>query len=96
MLFIVQCEDAPGSPEKRKATRAAHLEYLKSFGPAVFVAGPVLGNDGRTAVGSVIVIDVADGAAAERFAAGDPYGKAGVFASVRIAPWVLGVYNPRP
>jgi uncharacterized protein YciI len=95
MLFILQCDDAPDSPAKRKATRGAHLEYLRGHGAAVFVAGPLLADDGRTPIGSVLIIDVADRDAAQRFADDDPYRKAGVFARVRIAPWVLGVYNPR-
>jgi uncharacterized protein YciI len=37
--------------------------------------------------GSVIILDVADLAAAEAFAAGDPYAKAGLFASVTIDRW---------
>jgi uncharacterized protein YciI len=35
----------------------------------------------------MIALDVADRAAAEAFAAGDPYAKAGLFASVELIRW---------
>jgi uncharacterized protein YciI len=37
--------------------------------------------------GSLVILDVADRAAAEAWAAGDPYAKAGLFAQVAIRPW---------
>jgi hypothetical protein len=38
-------------------------------------------------VGSLLIMDFADRAAAEAFAADDPYRKAGVFEGVDILPW---------
>ena len=38
-------------------------------------------------IGSLLIIDFPDRAAADSFAAGDPYGRAGLFASVRVSPW---------
>ena len=37
--------------------------------------------------GSLVVLDVPDRAAAEAWAAADPYAKAGLFAAVTIRPW---------
>ena len=37
--------------------------------------------------GSVVILDLEDLAAAEAFAAGDPYKKAGLFESVTISAW---------
>jgi uncharacterized protein YciI len=37
--------------------------------------------------GSLIVIEAASLQAAEKIAAGDPFAKAGLFASVEIRPW---------
>ena len=86
MYFAIHCKDKPDQPALRPATRPAHVEYLSSFGGHILIAGPLLGDDGQPN-GSLIVIDLADKAAAEAFAAGDPYNKAGVFASVTIPPW---------
>jgi hypothetical protein len=44
----------------------------------------MLSDDGEAMLGSVLVIEAADRAAAEGFAAGDPYAKAGLFESVTI------------
>jgi len=51
------------------------------------MAGPTLTEDGEAMTGSLIVIDRDDLAAAEAWAAGDPYAKAGLFESVVIRPF---------
>ena len=85
MLFALICDDKPGGLDVRKANRAAHRTYLKETG-VVAQAGPLLDDDGAM-TGSLVVIDVADRSAAEAWAAGDPYAKAGLFADVSIRPW---------
>ena len=82
MLYVLICEDKPDSEDLRKAVRKDHLEYLQKFD--VRYAGPMLAEDETTMIGSIIVIDAADRAAAEAFAAGDPYGASGLFASVSL------------
>ncbi len=83
MLFALTCSDKPGSLSIRQETRAEHLAYLESFADQLVFAGPLLGEDDKPC-GSVIVIDVPDRHAAETFAAGDPYARAGLFAKVEI------------
>ncbi|MFC3124999.1 YciI family protein [Pseudoroseomonas globiformis] len=86
MLFAIQCEDKPDSLDLRMATRPTHLEYLDSQVAAILQGGPVLDAEGKPC-GSLLLVDVADQAAAEAFAAGDPYAKAGLFAKVSIRPF---------
>ena len=38
-------------------------------------------------IGSMVILEAADRAAAEAWAANDPYKKAGLFTSVEITPW---------
>jgi uncharacterized protein YciI len=85
MHFLLLCEDKPGALPVRLANRDAHLAYVRETG-IVRIAGPTLGEDGAM-TGSMLVIEVADRAAAEAFAANDPYAKAGLFQSVAIRPW---------
>ncbi len=85
MPFVLICRDKPGALETRKANRADHLAYIEATG-VVAQAGPTLDAAGQMA-GSVIVLDVADRAAAEGWAAGDPYARAGLFDSVEIVHW---------
>lgn len=83
-LFALICTDHPGREDLRRATRAAHLDYLAASGVAR-MAGPFL--NGGTMTGSLVVIEVADRASADAFAADDPYAQAGLFAQVRIEEW---------
>jgi uncharacterized protein len=94
VLFFIHCIDKPGAGALRAETRPAHLEYLRSFGDKVVVGGPTLAEDGATATGSVLIVDLPDADAAARFAADDPYARAGLFASTTIAPWRKVVFNP--
>lgn len=87
MLFVFYCIDKPGRQQVRAAMRPAHLEYLGGFSGRIFGAGPMLTDDGQGMTGSVLIIDFADRAAAEAFAAADPYNTAGLFESVAIHPW---------
>jgi uncharacterized protein YciI len=84
-LFALICIDKPGAREIRAANRPAHLDHIDSSG-VVTLAGPFLDADGNP-TGSLIVLDVADMAAAEAWAAADPYAKAALFESVTIRAW---------
>ncbi|SMR82587.1 hypothetical protein SAMN04488030_2940 [Aliiroseovarius halocynthiae] len=86
MLVAVICTDKAGAIETRKANRDAHLAYIKETG-VVAQAGPFLDADGMMC-GSLLVLDVDDMAAAQAWADGDPYAKAGLFADVRIEQWI--------
>ncbi len=87
MLFSIVCFDKKDHGHVRAENRPAHLEYLKGFADKAYVAGPMLGNDGESMIGSLLIMDFDDKAAADAFAANDPYNKAGLFDSVTIAPW---------
>ncbi|MBB2190018.1 YciI family protein [Gluconacetobacter azotocaptans] len=83
MLFAIICTDKPGALDTRLATRAQHLAYLAAYQDRIVQAGPLLNLDGRPC-GSLLLVDVTDRAAAEGFAASDPYARADVFESVVI------------
>ncbi|CUH66228.1 YciI-like protein [Thalassovita autumnalis] len=85
MLIALIAKDKPGALEIRKANRESHIAYLKETG-VVAQAGPLLDGDEQMC-GSLIVLDVADMAAAEDWAANDPYAKAELFASVELIHW---------
>jgi uncharacterized protein YciI len=91
-LFALIGRDGPESPERRKRHRPAHLDNLRPLARAgrVRFAGPLL--EAGAPVGSLVVFEAADLAAAKAFAASDPYVVHGVFASheVRETKDVLG------
>ena len=84
MLFCIYCLDKPNSRDLRLATRAAHLEYAGKNVDRMLVGGPLLDEDGETMIGSLLIMDLPDRAAAEALMANDPYVKAGLFTSVTI------------
>ena len=85
MFYALMAWDKPGALELRMENRPDHLAYLKETG-VVRQAGPFLDADGNPC-GSLIVLDVPDMVAAQAWADNDPYAKAGLFETVRIAPW---------
>ncbi len=95
MFFALICNDKPGHLQTRLDARPAHLAFLdklKASGEIAF-AGPFLDADGKPN-GSLVVVDVADRAAADAIAAADPYAGAGLFSSVEIRPWIWVVNKP--
>jgi uncharacterized protein YciI len=86
-LFVLTCIDKPNSLGLRMATREAHFAYARAL-PAgmIRLGGPFLDTNGDMA-GSLIIVEVADLAAAQAFNRDDPYTKAGLFERVDIRPW---------
>jgi len=87
MLFAIFCTDKPDSADVRAANRPAHLDYVRAVADQVLFAGPTQNDDGSAMNGSLLVIDFADLAAAQAFAANDPYNRAGLFEEVVVRPW---------
>ena len=90
MRVALICIDKPGHLPIRQENRPAHLEHINASG-VVEMAGPFLSQSGEM-VGSLVILNVPDLAAAQDWAAQDPYAKAGLFQSVDIREWkkVLG------
>lgn len=87
-LFTVSCIDKPDSFELRAATRAAHLDWIAASGARVKLGGPWLDGEGRS-IGSLLIVEAEDLAAAEAWAAQDPYALAGLFRQVAVGAWRL-------
>lgn len=87
MHFVIYCLDKPGHAQVRTDNRPAHVEYLKASADKIVCAGPMLSDDGEGMIGSALVMEFADRAEAEAWAASDPYAKAGLFESVSIRAW---------
>jgi uncharacterized protein YciI len=85
MLVALITRDNPDSLQIRLDNRDAHLTYIAETG-VVEMAGPFLDLDGQMC-GSMIIMNVDSVAAAQTWAANDPYEKAGLFKHVRIQEW---------
>ena len=85
--FVLTATDKPNALELRLATRQAHLDYVRGS-DLVKLGGPLLDAAGEMS-GSMLVLEAADLAAAEAFAAADPYAVAGLFEKVELRPFKL-------
>jgi uncharacterized protein YciI len=94
MLYALICTDKPNSRALRKANRPEHVAYLEGLGETLVFAGPFTEADGETMNGSLVVIEAASLEAARKIAAGDPFARAGLFASVDIRTWLWTINNP--
>lgn len=84
MLFAIHMLDRPNSAALRASVSAAHREFVGQHLDSMYLGGPLLADDGETAIGSLIIKDFPDRAAAVAFMADEPYNQAGLFESVTI------------
>ncbi|WP_170382404.1 YciI family protein [Ruegeria atlantica] len=84
MLIALIAKDKDDALQTRKDNRADHLAYIEETG-VVSQAGPLMNGDDM--IGSLVILDVEDMAAAQRWADNDPYAKAGLFQSVELIHW---------
>lgn len=87
MLFAAICLDRPGRVELRRATRAAHLAFLEEHASQVRLGGPFLDAAAENPIGSLLVLDCENEAAARTLLEQDPYAQAGLFERVELRPW---------
>lgn len=95
MLFAFMGKDKPGHLQVRIDNRPAHVEFLNglnSKGTLKF-AGPLLDEDSKPC-GSLVVVAADDLASAKDILAGDPFAKAGLFATTEVIAWNWVFNNP--
>lgn len=90
--FILEYADT-GDATGREACRADHIAYRKRLGERLALAGPVL-DDAGTATGSVVILEAADRAEAERLALQDPYVANGVLQLASLRPFRIAAMKP--
>ncbi|HEX2547051.1 MAG TPA: YciI family protein [Ramlibacter sp.] len=88
MLYVFHLLDRPGSLALRQRMRPEHKAYLATVADRIAFAGPLLADDGETMIGSLLVIDFPDRAAAERWQADEPFTVAGLYEKVSVLPFV--------
>jgi uncharacterized protein YciI len=89
-LYVLVCNDKPDSLELRLANREAHLAYARGFADRLKVAGPLLDEAGNMA-GSLLILEADSLEDARGFNLGDPYQKAGLFASVQVTAFKASI-----
>jgi uncharacterized protein YciI len=90
LLFVALCHDKPGALDLRMATRTAHLAFLDVHAERVKLGGPFVDAMDKP-IGSMLILDCPDEAAARAMLAEDPYAKVGLFSHVEVQPWKRAV-----
>ena len=84
MLYAFMLTDRPDSAALRARVRPEHKAYLGSVADHIAFAGPLLADDGQTMLGSLLVIDFADRAAALAWQRDEPFTRAGLYATSQV------------
>ncbi|MDE2006192.1 MAG: hypothetical protein KGI51_06480 [Rhodospirillales bacterium] len=90
--FLLIGHGRPGAAAAREEVVAAQTRWLAEQGhdDRIIVRGPLLAEDGKSWVGSAILVAVPDRAAAEALTADSPYARAGLYERAEILPWRPG------
>jgi hypothetical protein len=94
MLFAITRVGAPDFAEKREEHLQPHIAYLRSQKKILVISGATASDDGKHAIGSLLIVNVKSRAEAQAFVDGDPFMKAGLFTSVTITRMDMGQLNP--
>lgn len=94
MLYIIYQVDRPDGATIRAEQRPAHFAYLDLHSDILVLGGALLGEDGTTREGSVLIVNVRSREEAERFSANEPFRQAGLFERVEIRHMRRGQWNP--
>ena len=87
--FVFIGHDKPNSVDLRMATRPAHVEWVKTLGDRMKMAGGMRTDDDSAPLGSVIVIEADTLADAKATFAADPYANAGLWETTEVRPIML-------
>jgi uncharacterized protein YciI len=81
VIFVFHLLDKPDSAALRTAVRPEHKACIAQVAERMAFAGPLLADDGKTMLGSLLAIDFDSRAAAEPWQANEPFTRAGLYAS---------------
>lgn len=88
MIYAFMLLDRSDAADLRLRVRPEHKKYLAAIGDRIAFAGPLLGEDGSSMVGSLLAIEFAARDDALQWLSGEPFTKAGLYQSVSVYPFV--------
>ncbi len=96
MLYMLYGVDRPGPDGRaiRARERDAHLAYLDRHRDILVLGGATLADADNSRTGSVLIVNVPDRAAADGFAAEEPFRKGGLFSAYTVTRMRRGQWNP--
>jgi uncharacterized protein YciI len=87
MLFIIHAVDRTDALPTRQENYDAHKAFLSdtsSFGVKIVMSGPLVGDDNKTMIGSVFLVEAPSRTEVEAFHKSDPFYAAGIWKTVTI------------
>jgi len=84
MLFAFHLVDRADAGDLRARVRPQHKAYLAQVADRIAFAGPLAGDDGQAMLGSLLVIDFADRAAALAWLSREPFTVAGLYGQTQV------------
>ncbi|MEQ1772399.1 MAG: YciI family protein [Burkholderiales bacterium] len=90
MQFVIHAHDKPDGEARRAPVREAQHEYLARHSNIIVARGPLLDDDGKQMIGTLIMLDVADKTEAEAFWSGTAINRAGVYDRATMERWRFG------
>jgi uncharacterized protein len=84
MLYAFVLMDRPDGAALRQRVRPEHKAYLAQVAERIAFAGPLTHDDGVAMLGSLLVIDFENRAAAMAWLADEPFTRAGLYAGVSV------------
>jgi len=91
MFFVLHAFDKAGALDTRLKHYDAHKAFLADTSPhgvSMIMSGPLVADDGKTAVGSLMILEAPDRATVESFNRADPFHAAGIWDKVNITAFV--------
>ena len=55
-LYVLHCLDRENGADLREANREAHASYMRQHAQHIVLGGPLLGADGKTRIGVMVVL----------------------------------------
>lgn len=84
LIYTFIMRDKEGGVHLRQSLRPDHRAYLGTVADRIAFAGPLVAEDGKTILGSLIAIDFPDRDAAHEWLRNEPYTRGGVYQSTQI------------
>ncbi len=91
MFFVLHAFDKSGALQTRLANYDAHKSFLadpSQHGVSMIMSGPLVADDGKTMIGSLMILEAPDRATVEAFNRADPFYAAGIWEKVDITAFV--------
>lgn len=91
MFFVLHAFDKPGALPTRLAHYEAHKAFLadtRAHAVSMIVSGPLVAEDGTTAIGSLMILEASDRATVEAFHRADPFYAADIWEKVDITGFI--------